>query len=146
MFALQDIVHEILEFDPLAKVADYEGMAQTLYKRLRRKSLVIIVADFFDIPQLRLLAKKHEVIAVIVRDRYEEMPPELGFASLIDPESSQKIEGEFNQKSRDAYHARVKSHDIALYETLRKDQIRFTKIYTDDLLGVKLRRLFEGRK
>jgi len=146
MFAVQNMAQEVLAFDPLGKVADYEGMAQTLFKRLRRKSLVIIVADFFDIPKLRLLAKKHEVICVIVRDKYEEMPPELGFASLIDPESSQKIEGEFNQKSREAYHARVKAHDTELYETLRKDQIRFTKVYTDDLLGVKLRRLFEGRK
>ena len=32
-----------------------------------------------------------------------------------------------------------------LYETFRKHQIRFTKVYTDGNVGVALRRLFEGR-
>lgn len=146
IYSVQNYVEEILAFNPLGKRADYSLMADTLFKRLKRKSLLIIVADFFDIPQLRLLAKKHEVIAVIVRDRYEEKPPQMGFSSLIDPESSEKIEGEFNSSSIKEYEAKVKEHDKKLYEVLRKDQIRFAKLYTDELVGVKLRRLFEGRR
>ena len=144
--SVQNYVKEVLDFDPLGKSADYEGMATTLFKRLRRKSIIIVIADFFDIPQLRLLAKKHEVIAVVVRDKYEEKPPKFGFASLIDPENSAKIEGEFNKKSIEAYAKKVKEHDTKLFETFRKDQIRFVKVYSDDLVGVKLRRLFEARK
>jgi uncharacterized protein (DUF58 family) len=145
IFSIHGSVENILNFDALGKVANYKVMAETLYKRIRRKSLIIIVADFFEIPDFKLLARKHEVICVIVRDRLEEHPPEMGFASLMDPESGQNLEGDFNRASIRAYEAKVKAHDHKLYETFRKHQIRFTKLYTDDLAAVKLRRLFEGQ-
>ncbi len=146
MFAVQKNVGDILEFDPLNKPADYKAMADTLYKRLRRRSLIIVMGDFFEIPDFRLLAKKHEVVAVIVRDRLEESPPEMGFASLVDPETGTTLEGDYNAKSVAGYRARVHAHDRELYERFRKDQIRFIKIYTDDVPSVQLRRLFEGQR
>jgi uncharacterized protein (DUF58 family) len=146
MFAVQKNVGEILEFDPLNKQADYHGMAETLYKRLRRKSLIIVIGDFFEIPDFRLLAKKHEVVALIVRDRLEEEPPAMGFASLMDPESGAVLEGDFSSRTVSGYRAKVHAHDHALYERFRRDQVRFIKIYTDDVPGVQLRRLFEGRQ
>ncbi len=84
-------VAQVLEFDPLHQKADYALMADTLYKRLKRKSLIILIADFFQVPDLRVLAKKHEVIAIIVRDKFEEHPPVMGFSSLMDPESGVNI-------------------------------------------------------
>jgi len=146
MFAVHKGVESILEFDPLYKRADYALMAQTLYKRLRRKSLIVVIADFFELPDLRLLAKKHEVVALIVRDRLEEQPPAMGFASLTDPETGQMLEGNFGDASVKAYAAKVHAHDHALYERLRKDGVRFIKVYTDDVAAVQLRRLFEGRQ
>ena len=92
-----------------------------------------------------MLAKKHEVVAVIVRDRLEETPPEMGFTSLVDPESGAVLEGDFNAQTVKEYAKKVLVHDRKLYATFRKHQIRFTKIYTDGKIGVSLRRLFEGR-
>ena len=138
-------VDEILQFDPINKRADYKLLAETLYRRVRRRSLLLVVADFFDLPDFRLLAKKHEVIAIIVRDRLEEKPPALGFASLRDPETGVQLEGVYSQKSVDAYAKKVHAHDRELYRTLRKDGVRFTKIYTDENSAIGLRRLFEGR-
>ncbi len=145
LYQVHKSVDEILNFDPLNKKADYKAMAQTLFKRLRRKSLVVIVGDFFEIPDFKLLAKKHEVIAVIVRDRLEEQPPQMGFTSLVDPESGNVLEGDFNRHTVQEYAKKVQIHDRKLYETFRKHQIRFTKVYTDGAIGVELRRLFEGR-
>jgi len=138
-------VDEILTFEALHKVANYKTLSESLYKRVRRRSLILVVADFFDIPDFKLLAKKHEVIAVIVRDRLEEKPPVMGFASLRDPESGVQLEGDYTQKSVDAYAQKVHEHDRELYSTLRKDGIRFTKVYTDENSAIALRRLFEGR-
>jgi len=138
-------VEALLGFDPLNKVANYSLLAETLYKRVRKRSLILIVADFFELPDLKLLAKKHEVIAIIVRDRLEEKPPVMGFASLRDPETGQHLEGDFSQKSVNAYAAKVHAHDRELYAQLRKDEVRFTKIYTDENSAIALRRLFEGR-
>ena len=142
---VQTSVKNILEFDALHKKVDFKVLADTLYKRLRRKSLILVVGDFFEIPDFRLLAKKHEVVAIVVRDTLEENPPAMGFSSLVDPESGAVLEGDFNNSSVNSYAKKVQAHDHKLYETFRKHQVRFTKVYTDSLVSVELRRLFEGR-
>ncbi len=142
---VRKLTSEILEFDALNQKVDFKVIADTLYKRLKRKSLILIIGDFFEIPNFALLAKKHEVVCIVVRDRLEENPPQMGFASLVDPESGVVLEGDFNAKSVDAYSKKVYTHDHKLYEVFRKHQIRFTKIYTEDRASVNLRRLFEGR-
>ena len=142
---VQTSVKEVIEFDALGQKVDFKVLSDTLYKRLRRKSLILVVGDFFEIPDFSLLAKKHEVIAIIVRDTLEEKPPAMGFSSLVDPESGAVLEGDFNNSSVKSYAQKVQAHDHKLYETFRKHQVRFTKIYTHSLVGVELRRLFEGR-
>ncbi|WP_188109211.1 DUF58 domain-containing protein [Sulfurimonas crateris] len=143
--SVQKSVEEILSFDAINKKVDFKFIADTLFKRLKRKSLILIIGDYFEIPDFRLLARKHEVLSVIVRDHLEENPPEMGFASLIDPQSGAVLEGDFNASSVRTYSQKVAAHDHRLFERLRRDGIRFTKVYTDSIAGVKLRRLFEGR-
>lgn len=142
---VQKSVDEILNFDALNKKVDFKVLADTLYKRLKRKSLILVISDFFEIPDFKLLAKKHEVVAIIVRDILEEKPPKMGFASLVDPESGSILEGDFNSASVNSYAKKVVAHDHELYDTFRKHKIRFTKVYTNSVAGVELRRLFEGR-
>ena len=145
LFSVHKSVESILNFDALHKRADYKKMADTLFTRLKRKSLVIIIGDFFEIPDFKVLAKKHEVIAIVVRDLLEEKPPKMGFASLIDPESGAVLEGDFNDATVKAYAKKVQVHDRKLYAAFRKQQVRFTKLYTHENVSVALRRLFEGR-
>lgn len=142
---VQKNVDEILEFNALNRKVDFKVIADTLYKRLKRKSLIIVIGDFFEIPDFKLLAKKHEVIAIIVRDHLEEKPPVMGLSSLVDPESGMSFENDFNSSSIKAYTKKMQVHDHKLYETMRKHQVRFTKIYTNTTVSVELRRLFEGR-
>ncbi len=145
LFSVHRNVDEVLHFEALQHKADYKVLADTLFKRLKRKSLIVVIGDFFEIPDFKLLAKKHEVVAVVVRDILEEKPPKMGFASLIDPESGNVLEGDFNDATVKSYAQKVQAHDRKLYATFRKHQIRFTKLYTHESVGVALRRLFEGR-
>ncbi|MEA3330798.1 MAG: DUF58 domain-containing protein [Campylobacterota bacterium] len=142
---VQKSVDDVLNFYALNEGVDFKVLADTLYKRIKRKSLIIVVGDFFEIPDFRLLAKKHEVVAVIVRDILEEKPPQMGFSSLVDPESGAVLEGDFNASSVETYTKKVYAHDHKLYDTFRKHQVRFTKVYTTSSASVELRRLFEGR-
>jgi uncharacterized protein (DUF58 family) len=144
-FAVTQSVHTVMNAPLLNHKADYTAMAQTLYKRLKRRSLIVVIGDFFEIPDMRLLAKKHEVVAVVVRDRFEEKPQPFGFTAMIDPESGGVLEGDFNMASVQKYHEKVKEHDGKLFEQLRRDGIRSTKLYTHSNAVVTLRRLFEGR-
>lgn len=144
--SVQRMVETILGFDPLGKKADYEGMAKTLFKRIKRKSLIFIIGDFLEEVDFRVLSKKHEVILIIVRDRIEENPPEFGFASLVDPESGKKVEGNLKQKTVDAYKRALQVHDRKLYQHCREQRIRFTKIYTDEEPFIKLLKLFSQKR
>ncbi|MDQ7043474.1 MAG: DUF58 domain-containing protein [Sulfurimonas sp.] len=145
LYQIQKNVDEILNFDVIGEKLDFQALSNTLFKRLKRKSLILVIGDFFEIPDFKLLARKHEVVALIVRDHLEEKPPKMGFASLVDPESGATLEGDFNDSSVKSYAAKVHAHDRRLYKQLQKDKIRFTKIYTDSNASVALRRLFEGK-
>ena len=142
---IQKSVDEVLSFNALNQKVDFSFLSDTLFKRLKRKSVILIVGDFFEIPNFKLLAKKHEVIAIIVRDHLEEKPPKMGFSSLVDPESGAVLEGDFNAKSVETYAQKVQAHDRELYKVLRSEQVRFTKVYTDSNPSVALRRLFDGK-
>lgn len=144
-FAVSESVTTVMNAVLLHHQANYSSMAQELYKRLKRRSLIVVIGDFFEIPDMRLLAKKHEVVAVIVRDRLEEKPEPMGFSAMIDPESGAVLEGDFNAVSVQKYHEKVRRHDGMLFEQFRRDGIRSTKLYTDSNAVVTLRRLFEGR-
>jgi uncharacterized protein (DUF58 family) len=144
-FAVTQSVHTVMNAPLLNYKADYNAMAQTLYQRLKRRSLIVVIGDFFEIPDMRLLAKKHEVVAVVVRDRFEEKPESFGFTAMIDPESGAVLEGDFNTASVQKYHEKIREHDAMLFEQFRRDGIRSTKLYTDSNAVVTLRRLFEGR-
>ncbi|NOQ29555.1 MAG: DUF58 domain-containing protein [Helicobacteraceae bacterium] len=145
-FVVSKVTQDVLDFSSLNQGSNYSLMADTLYKRVKRRSLIILVGDFFDVPSLKLLAKKHEVICVIVRDRLEENPPEFGFSTLIDPQTGATLEGNFNNSTASAYAQKVRTHDIELYSRFRKENIRFSKIYTDENPIIKLKRLFEAAK
>ncbi len=136
------MTEEILNFEPLGKGVDFKVVADTLFKRVKRKSLIVIVGDFFEVPDFAMLAKKHEVVCIVVRDRFEQKPPSMGFVSLVDPENNSFVEGDFSNQTIKEYEKQVQLHDRKLYETFRKHKIRFTKIYTDSVVSVELRRLF----
>jgi len=145
LFAVHKSVDDILEFDPIGKGSNFKTLTATIMSRIKRKSLLVLVGDFFEIPELKVLAKKHEVLCIIVRDKLEENPPKFGFASLVDVQTGQTLEGDFNTKTVKEYAAKVHEHDHNLYNALRKERIRFIKIYTDEDPYIKLRRLFGGR-
>ncbi len=144
-FAVAVSVEKVMGVELIGHRADYNAMAANLTKRLKRKSLIVIIGDFFEIPELRLLAKKHEVVAVVVRDRLEEKPEPMGFGALSDPESGAVLEGDFNAHSVKKYAQKVREHDVTLFENFRSSGIRAVKLYTDANVSVVLRRLFEGR-
>jgi uncharacterized protein (DUF58 family) len=144
-FAVAMSVEQVMGAELLHRRADYNAMATALYKRLRRRSLIVVIGDFFEIPDLRLLAKKHEVVALVVRDRLEEKPEAMGYTALIDPVSGAVVEGDFNERSVKRYALKVREHDGKLFERFRRDGIRAAKLYTDENSSVTLRRIFEGR-
>jgi len=133
-------VDDVMGFDSLGKEGDYVALVQTLIKRLKKKSLLFIVSDFVGEIDLKLLAKKHDVFAVIVRDKFEEDPAELGYLRLVDMESSKSIEGNIDGSMLKRYKKALHENDEKLYQQFKKQNVRFSKIYTDEEPTLKLMR------
>jgi uncharacterized protein (DUF58 family) len=137
-FAVGQELEAALAFDPLGKKGDFRGWTDTLFQRVDRKSLMFLVSDFVGEIDLRLLSKKHDLFVIIVRDRFEEHPKSLGHLRLVDSESGRGFEGDINAAALSKYTAALKENDHKLYRQLRKNGIRYAKLYTDEDPFVKL--------
>lgn len=138
LFSVHKAVEDIVGFDPLGKEADFSALVEMLHNRLKKKSLLFIVSDFVGDIDLKLLSKKHDVFAVMVRDRFEENPSELGYLRLIDMETKHSFEGDVDSTTLKNYKKALHDNDEKLYKQFRKQGVRFTKIYTHEEPVLKL--------
>lgn len=138
LFSVHKAVEDIVAFDPIGKEADYSVLVETLVNRLKKKALLFIVSDFVGEIDLKLLAKKHDVFAVIVRDKFEENPMELGYLRLIDMETRQSFEGDVDSGTLKNYKKALHDNDERLYKQFKKQGVRFSKVYTHDEAALKL--------
>ena len=145
-FAIEDILNKMDSFEMLDKKSDYKLFSDVIFKRLKRKSFLFIISDFVGDVDLTLLSKKHDVVALIVRDKFEENPKELGYLRVMDMENSEVFEGNIGTNEVRIYTKALRENDEKLYAHFKKNSIRFSKIYTDEDPFLKLARLFGGRK
>ncbi len=138
LFSVHKAVEDVISFEPLGKVADYRALTQILNNRLKKKTLLFIISDFVGDIDLKLLSKKHDVFAVVIRDRFEENPSDLGYLRLVDMETMQSFEGNIDHNTLKAYRKALLKNDDKLYKQFKKQGIRFSKIYTDEDVGLKL--------
>ena len=120
--------------------ADYA--IQDLFKRIHKPSLVFVLGDFLEEVDLSLLAQKHEVIAIIIRQQEEEYPKKLGEVSFNDPHNGETLDTYFGRNGIEKYVAKLKENDEKLMEHFSRYDIRSVKIFTEDEVVGKLMKLF----
>lgn len=145
IFGVQRCVDEILRFDPLGKRVDFENFSQYIMKNIKRRSIIFILGDFFGEFDFSLISKKHEVIALIARDRLEENPHRIGLLNMIDPQTFESSNIDVQTPSIKEYKKRVQKNDHELFKNFMKNRIRFAKIYTDEDPYAKISKLFIRR-
>jgi len=141
MGSLHITLEKALGLDPLEKESDFCAFVQYVNERVKRKSLIFVVGDFYGDVDLSLL-NKHELFAVMVRDRFEEAPKLFGEMELVDPNTMQNEEFMLSPKIMKAYKKALEGHDKKLEMHFEQHRIRHTKIYTDEEPFVKLSTLF----
>ena len=143
VFNVNLMAESIYNYNVLNKTINYKKVLDELFKSIHHKSIIFLIGDFFDIEKLdlKLLNSKHEIVVLIIRDKFEEEPKALGNVNLIDPNSFEEYEGVLNDSTIVNYIKRIKENDHKLFKHLQDCGIRFTKIYTDEnpikkLIGV----------
>ena len=143
--AVHKAVKAVHDFDALGHKVEGQKLSHALFEQTKRRSIIFVVGDFFEDFDFKLLSKKHEVVAIMIRDRFEENPPELGAINLADPSSFDTQLMQIDAKAVKTYKAKVHQKDHEFYAHCRKNQVSFTKIYTDEDPFVKLSKLFLKR-
>ena len=114
-----------------------------LFGLLPRPSLLFVIADFLDPVDLSLLAQKHDVIARVVRDPAEIIPPRATPYTFRNPRTGEHFERTLSSSLYKRYEARYLAHEERLlrhfyahnirYAFLRSDKETFAQLFT--LLG-----------
>ena len=142
------VVREILYFRPESRSTDINVALEYVDRAIRRRSVVFLISDFRDTgyeKRLRITSKRHDLIAVSVRDPREEELPKVGLIELEDAETGETLIFDTNsQAARDLY--RRLSHDQleASRQRLRANQIDTIEIRTDASYVQPLIRFFSA--
>ncbi len=129
---LNEVVPKALNFDSLKKMADYEKLNSYLLGRIKQKSIIFIIGDFYEKLDLSLLSAKHEIYSVVVRDRFEEDPIFGEEIDLVDPITLKESSFELDSGDISRYKESSRQKDNNLFEHFSSHNIGYTKIYTDE--------------
>lgn len=144
------ILREIYYFKPQSKRTNIGVAVDYLQGVLKKKSHIFLFSDFldqgFEMP-LRLLGKKHDAVAVVVKDPLETKVPALGLVDFEDPETGEVVTVDTSspQFQRD-YRAYCEKQDEARDAQLRRSQVDQIQIATDQDLVQPLVQFFQRRK
>lgn len=109
------VVREVLWAHPETRGTDIGAALEYLTGVQRRRATVFLVSDFLAQDysrQLRAAARRHDIIAIRVREPNDETLPNAGIVSLIDSESGQPVEVDSGSPAlRAAYHEHVTELD-----------------------------------
>ena len=104
------VLEELWQLDPTPATTAVEPALRHLSSVLRTMSVVVLVSDFFSAeetfagPELRVLAARHDVVAVIVEDAGDTaLPPGRGFMRVKDVETGRMTVIPLNGKTRQRY-------------------------------------------
>ena len=116
---------------------------------LKRRSIVLLVSDFFDEAYekpLRAVASRHDTIAVHLHDPREEELPAVGLIDLTDAETGETITIDTGYaKTRQAYAQDATSHRTQTSELLRRSRVDQVYVQTDESYVEPLIQFFRRR-
>jgi len=143
------LVRELLYFKMPKRRTDISQALDYLAKVIRKRATVFLVSDFIETDfkkPLSLLNKRHDVIAVSVRDRAEIELPNIGLVELADAETGQiTLVDTSSRQFRNKYSSTSAQRFDNLTNMLRTINVDCISINTDKPYIQDLVRFFHMR-
>jgi len=118
------VISEILTFRPTGRGTDIAGALEYHQRLMRRSAVTFLVSDFLDTgfdTQIRLTARRHDLIPVVLTDPWEEALPALGLVVGEDAETGEPIFLDtLSPRVRAAFAARAKAAAEARAHAFRR--------------------------
>ncbi|MGZ4985348.1 MAG: DUF58 domain-containing protein, partial [Chthoniobacterales bacterium] len=144
------LIREILFFEPQGRGTNAALALQYLNKVVTRRAVVFFVSDFQTGDFSRELAvsgRRHDFIAIHIRDERERTLPNVGIITLEDAESGEQIEINTADRSTRAHFTELAEAQSAdLQRTLRRNNIDTISLQTNRDYLPELRSFFRQRE
>ncbi len=128
-------IRELFTAEPTARGTDISGALQHVLRILRRPSVLVLVSDFFDTgyeTMLRAAARRHDTVAVELRDRREEELPPIGLVDLTDAETGETVTLDTDDPAaRQAFADEVRARRERTTAKLRRTGVPHVPVRTD---------------
>jgi len=119
------ILESLWDVKPSSVKTDFLLPFAHLFGKLRTSALIFLISDFIEAEEalhghaLRHIARKHDLIPLIVADTWEEvLPGGRGFARLRDAESGAGIVLNLTRKNKDLYRSMMLERRVVLERAL----------------------------
>jgi uncharacterized protein (DUF58 family) len=129
------VIRELLAFEMPKQKTNIPMALDYVAKVLRKKATVFVVSDFIETDfkkPLSLLNRRHDVIAVPVRDRVEMAMPNIGLIELQDAETGEIIIIDTSSSAFRSKYSDSNTRDFdGLKSMMRSINVDSVPIYTD---------------
>ncbi|SFV50401.1 hypothetical protein MNB_SM-4-1586 [hydrothermal vent metagenome] len=134
IFSVRELLQKVDKTPLLGLSINYKKLSNSYNKILKKRSLIFLLGDFLNTEELEIgtLAHKHEVVLIIIRDRFEENPAQLGEINITDPLSGLNSNVTIDKSAALQIKMKLFKDDEILFSKLHKSGIKYLKIYTDE--------------
>jgi uncharacterized protein (DUF58 family) len=144
------VIKEIYTFEPVHRGTDIESAVRYLGHVSRKRALSFLISDFIAedyAGALKIAAKRHEMIGVLISDPGNFALPPGGLMTLEDLETGEQVFLDaWDSRTRNLFtQKRMASYDRTL-ETLKSADIDCIEISTDDSAADALMKYFRRRE
>jgi uncharacterized protein (DUF58 family) len=148
--AAMRLVREVLAAEETTHGTDIAGAFRFLNKVQKRKAVVFLISDFLDTnyeKEMRITARRHDVICCPITDPRELELPDVGLIELEDAETGELIMVDTSSKAlRKSFAGQAKEEQDRLYKMFRKNKVDHIQLSTDRPFVNEVRQLFRQRR
>lgn len=144
------IIRELIEFKPESKKTDI-GVALEFFTRvIKKRAIVFLMSDFisptFD-NQLKIVSKRHDLIAVKLFDERDFHLPNIGLVNILDSETGKTMWIDTsNKKTIVKFEEERRNYNSKLENLLLKNKVDIIDLKTDESYIIPLRHFFKKRE
>ncbi|GAB4282835.1 MAG: DUF58 domain-containing protein [Marinilabiliales bacterium] len=143
------IIRELIDFKPENQGTNISSALKFLTDAIKKRSIAFIISDFVDDnfeDSLKIASRKHDVVALQVKDRREINFPDIGLVKVFDPETNESVWIDTsNQKTRNDYRKWWENHNATIKKIFSKNGIDSVDILTGEDYVKPLINLFKMR-
>ncbi len=144
------VIRAIFTFDPRGKGTDIQTAVSYLGRVCRKRTISFLISDFLSgnyLKRLKVTAKKHELIGVMISDPGEFFLPEAGMILIEDLETGKHLFLDASDaNTRHLYQAKKRQQYEKTMERLKSADIDCIEISTRDVVTDALIKYFRYRK